>query len=56
MPTTPEAVLVFQKAKLLFAPGKASNAGMQLGLEMSQNLLRLSWSSEEVDEKLKGIC
>jgi glutamate dehydrogenase (NADP+) len=57
MPTTPEAVLVFQKAKLLFAPGKASNAGgvATSGLEMSQNSLRLSWSSEEVDEKLKGI-
>ncbi|MBE0390637.1 glutamate dehydrogenase (NADP+) [Flavobacterium sp. 7E] len=57
MPTTPEAVLVFQKAKLLFAPGKASNAGgvATSGLEMSQNSLRLSWSSVEVDEKLKGI-
>jgi glutamate dehydrogenase (NADP+) len=57
MPTTPEAVLVFQNAKLLFAPGKASNAGgvATSGLEMSQNSLRLSWSSEEVDEKLKGI-
>jgi glutamate dehydrogenase (NADP+) len=57
MPTTPEAVHVFQKAKLLFAPGKASNAGgvATSGLEMSQNSLRLSWSSEEVDEKLKGI-
>jgi len=57
MPTTPEAVLVFQNAKLLFAPGKASNAGgvATSGLEMSQNSLRLSWSAEEVDEKLKGI-
>ena len=57
MPTTPDAVLVFQNAKLLFAPGKASNAGgvATSGLEMSQNSLRLSWSSEEVDEKLKGI-
>ena len=57
MPTTPEAVHVFQKAKLLFAPGKASNAGgvATSGLEMSQNSLRLSWSSEEVDERLKGI-
>jgi glutamate dehydrogenase (NADP+) len=50
MPTTPEAV--FQNAKLLFAPGKASNAGgvATSGLEMSQNSLRLSWSAEEVDE------
>jgi len=57
MPTTPEAVHVFQKAKLLFAPGKASNAGgvATSGLEMSQNSLRLSWTSEEVDERLKGI-
>ncbi len=57
MPTTPEAVHVFQKAKILFAPGKASNAGgvATSGLEMSQNSLRLSWSAEEVDERLKGI-
>ncbi len=57
MPTTPEAVLVFQKSKILFAPGKASNAGgvATSGLEMSQNSLRLSWSSEEVDERLKKI-
>ena len=57
MPTMPDAVIVFQKAKLLFAPGKASNAGgvATSGLEMSQNSLRLSWSSEEVDERLKGI-
>ena len=57
MPTTPEAVHVIQKAKLLFAPGKASNAGgvATSGLEMSQNSLRLSWPAEEVDEKLKGI-
>ncbi|MBC7642955.1 MAG: NADP-specific glutamate dehydrogenase [Flavobacterium sp.] len=57
MPTTPEAVIVFQEAKILFAPGKASNAGgvATSGLEMSQNSLRLSWSSEEVDERLKGI-
>lgn len=57
MPTTPEAVIVFQNAKILFAPGKASNAGgvATSGLEMSQNSLRLSWSSEEVDERLKGI-
>ncbi len=57
MPTTPDAVIVFQKAKLLFSPGKASNAGgvATSGLEMSQNSLRLSWTSEEVDEKLKEI-
>ncbi len=57
MPSTPEAVTVFQNAKLLFAPGKASNAGgvATSGLEMSQNSLRLSWTSEEVDERLKGI-
>jgi glutamate dehydrogenase (NADP+) len=57
MPTTPEAVHVFQKAKLLFAPGKASNAGgvATSGLEMSQNSLRLSWTADEVDDKLKSI-
>ena len=57
MPTTPDAVIVFHKAKILFAPGKASNAGgvATSGLEMSQNSLRLSWTSEEVDERLKGI-
>ena len=57
MPSTPEAVEVFQHAKILFAPGKASNAGgvATSGLEMSQNSLRLSWTSEEVDQKLKAI-
>ena len=57
MPSTPEAIEVFHKAKILFAPGKASNAGgvATSGLEMSQNSLRLSWTSEEVDEKLKEI-
>jgi glutamate dehydrogenase (NADP+) len=57
MPSTPEAVIVFQKSKLLFAPGKASNAGgvATSGLEMSQNSLRLSWTAEEVDERLKSI-
>ena len=57
MPTTPEAVEEFQGAKVLFAPGKASNAGgvATSGLEMSQNSLRLSWSSEEVDAKLLNI-
>ena len=57
MPSTPEAIAVFQKAKILFAPGKASNAGgvATSGLEMSQNSLRMGWTSEEVDEKLKRI-
>ncbi|MDG1697712.1 MAG: NADP-specific glutamate dehydrogenase [Polaribacter sp.] len=57
MPSTPEAIHEFQKAKILFAPGKASNAGgvATSGLEMSQNSLRLSWSRKEVDEKLKDI-
>jgi glutamate dehydrogenase (NADP+) len=57
MPSTPEAIEVFTKAKILFAPGKASNAGgvATSGLEMSQNSLRLSWTSEEVDERLKSI-
>jgi glutamate dehydrogenase (NADP+) len=57
MPCTPQAVTVFQNAKILFAPGKASNAGgvATSGLEMSQNSLRMGWTSEEVDEKLKRI-
>ncbi|MEA3305417.1 MAG: NADP-specific glutamate dehydrogenase, partial [Candidatus Omnitrophota bacterium] len=57
MPTTPEGIKVFQDAKILYAPGKASNAGgvAVSGLEMSQNSLRLSWPREEVDEKLRGI-
>jgi glutamate dehydrogenase (NADP+) len=57
MPSTPEAIEVFLKAKILFAPGKASNAGgvATSGLEMSQNSLRLSWTSEEVDQRLKSI-
>ncbi|WP_347373489.1 NADP-specific glutamate dehydrogenase [Aequorivita sp. Q41] len=57
MPCTPEAIEVFHKAKILFSPGKASNAGgvATSGLEMSQNSLRLSWTAEEVDEKLYGI-
>jgi len=57
MPSTPEAIHEFQKANILFAPGKASNAGgvATSGLEMSQNSLRLSWSRKEVDEKLKVI-
>ena len=57
MPSTPEAIRVFQEAKILYSPGKASNAGgvSVSGLEMSQNSERLSWSSEEVDAKLLWI-
>ncbi len=57
MPSTTEAVNAFIEAKILFSPGKASNAGgvATSGLEMSQNSERLAWSSEEVDAKLKGI-
>ncbi len=57
MPSTPEAIAEFDGAKILFAPGKASNAGgvATSGLEMSQNSLRLSWTAKEVDEKLHTI-
>jgi glutamate dehydrogenase (NADP+) len=57
MPSTKDAVHEFQKAKILFAPGKASNAGgvATSGLEMTQNSLRYNWSRKEVDEKLKDI-
>ena len=57
MPCTPEAVEVFQKNGIMFAPGKASNAGgvATSGLEMSQNSLRLGWTREEVDAKLDNI-
>ncbi len=57
MPSTPEAVEAFQAAKILFAPGKASNAGgvATSGLEMSQNSLRYNWTREEVDAKLNQI-
>lgn len=57
MPTTPEAIKVFQDAKILYAPGKASNAGgvAVSGLEMTQNSERLNWTREEVDEKLHRI-
>ncbi len=57
MPSTPEAIETFQAAKILYAPGKASNAGgvSVSGLEMSQNSERLSWTSEEVDARLKII-
>lgn len=57
MPSTPEAITVFQSNGILFAPAKASNAGgvATSGLEMTQNSMRLSWTFEEVDEKLHGI-
>jgi glutamate dehydrogenase (NADP+) len=57
MPSTPEAVAVFQQAGILFAPAKAANAGgvATSALEMTQNSMRLSWTFEEVDSKLKGI-
>ncbi len=57
MPCTPEAIALFHDNKIMFSPGKASNAGgvAVSGLEMSQNSLRFSWKAEEVDEKLKQI-
>ena len=57
MPSTPDAIDAFVKAKIMYSPGKASNAGgvATSGLEMSQNSERLSWTAEEVDTKLKGI-
>ena len=57
MPTTPDAIALFQKNKMLYSPGKASNAGgvSTSGLEMSQNSMRLKWTAEEVDEKLHRI-
>ena len=57
MPCTPDAIATFRKNKILYAPGKASNAGgvAVSGLEMAQNSLRYSWTREEVDNKLKDI-
>ena len=57
MPTEPDAVEIFQKNKVLFGPGKASNAGgvAVSGLEMSQNSMRIKWTREEVDNKLHDI-
>ena len=57
MPTTPDAIEVLQANHILYAPGKASNAGgvATSGLEMAQNSARLSWTFEEVDSKLKQI-
>ena len=57
MPTTKEALAVFKKAKIIFAPAKAANAGgvAVSGLEMTQNSMRLQWATDEVDDKLKSI-
>ena len=57
MPTTVDSIELFKENKMMFSPGKASNAGgvATSGLEMSQNSLRLSWTKEEVDERLQGI-
>ncbi len=57
MPCTAEAVTIFEKNGVLYAPGKASNAGgvATSGLEMSQNAMRMSWTAEEVDERLLEI-
>jgi len=57
MPCTPEAIEIFQENKILFAPGKAANAGgvATSGLEMSQNSMKLSWGKEEVDRRLHEI-
>jgi glutamate dehydrogenase (NADP+) len=57
MPSTPEAIEIIQKNKILFSPGKASNAGgvATSGLEMTQNAMKLSWTAEEVDQKLHQI-
>ena len=57
MPSTPEAIATFQGAKILYSPGKASNAGgvATSGLEMTQNSMRLKWTAEEVDQRLRTI-
>jgi glutamate dehydrogenase/leucine dehydrogenase len=57
MPSTPEAINLYLKAKILYGPGKAANAGgvAVSGLEMTQNSMRLSWTREEVDNKLQSI-
>ncbi len=57
MPSTPQAIEIYQKNNLLYGPAKAANAGgvAVSGLEMSQNSYRLSWTFEKVDEELKGI-
>ena len=57
MPSEPEAIEIYQDSKILYGPGKAANAGgvAVSGLEMSQNSLRLSWTREEVDQRLHTI-
>jgi glutamate dehydrogenase (NADP+) len=57
MPSTPDAIELFHKNKLLFAPGKASNAGgvATSGLEMTQNSMKLRWNRQEVDDRLHEI-
>jgi len=57
MPTVPEGIEIFIENKLLYGPGKAANAGgvSVSGLEMTQNSMRLAWSREEVDDRLKTI-
>ena len=57
MPTTHEAITAIKKANLLFAPGKAANAGgvAVSGLEMTQNSIRMAWNREELEERLKNI-
>jgi glutamate dehydrogenase/leucine dehydrogenase len=57
MPSTPGAIEVFRQAKILFAPGKAANAGgvAVSGLEMAQNAMHLSWTRQEVDQRLQQI-
>ncbi|MFK7953167.1 MAG: NADP-specific glutamate dehydrogenase [Ekhidna sp.] len=57
MPTTADSIILFKEKKMMFSPGKASNAGgvATSGLEMSQNSIRMSWTRAEVDEKLQGI-
>jgi glutamate dehydrogenase (NADP+) len=57
MPSTPEAINIFLDNKILYAPGKASNAGgvAVSGLEMAQNSMRLNWPADEVDRRLKII-
>lgn len=57
MPSTPEAISIFQKAGILYAPGKAANAGgvSVSGLEMTQNSMKISWTAEEVDQRLQQI-
>ena len=57
MPSTPEAIAELQKARILYAPGKAANAGgvSVSGLEMAQNAQMMRWTAEEVDTRLRGI-